>query len=118
MLYFSDLEDYLKEHSIMISEDEHRSFVSWDEINSMPALSSDGKDSRISFGSYTVNHSILTNEKTNVVENEICKSKEIIEKECDRNMIYILPVNLINLYGIKCKYPIAFSQNMEILEKV
>ncbi|MBS1259205.1 MAG: hypothetical protein MAG551_02272 [Candidatus Scalindua arabica] len=72
----------------MISEDEHRSFVNWDEINSMPALSSDGKDSRISFGSHTVNHSILTNEKTNVVENEICKSKEIIEKETGRNALH------------------------------
>ncbi len=56
----SDMEESLNEHSIVVSEDKHRSFVNWDEINSM-------KDSIISFGSHTVNHPILTNEQTNAV---------------------------------------------------
>jgi peptidoglycan/xylan/chitin deacetylase (PgdA/CDA1 family) len=77
----SDLEGFLNEHSIMISEDEHRSFVNWDEINSM-------KDSKISFGSHTVNHMILTNEQTNAVKDETNKSKEIIEKETGRNVLH------------------------------
>ncbi|MGR3293118.1 MAG: polysaccharide deacetylase family protein, partial [Candidatus Scalindua sp.] len=74
-----DLGESLKEYSIMISEDEHRSFVNWDELNSI-------KEPDISFGSHTVNHPILTNEQTNVIENEICKSKEIIEKETGREV--------------------------------
>ncbi len=77
----SDLEESLKEHSIMISEDEHRSFANWDEINSM-------KDSKISFGSHTVSHMILTNEQSDVVKDEINKSKEIIEKETGRNVLH------------------------------
>jgi peptidoglycan/xylan/chitin deacetylase (PgdA/CDA1 family) len=77
----SDLEDLLKEYSIIISEDEHRSFVNWDEINSI-------KDPNISFGSHTVNHPILTNEQTNVVKDETNKSKEVIEKETGRNVLH------------------------------
>ena len=77
----SDLEESLKEHSIIINENENRSFVNWDEINSI-------KDPNISFGSHTVNHMILTNEQTNVVKDEINKSKEVIEKETGRNVLY------------------------------
>ncbi|MGR3174343.1 MAG: polysaccharide deacetylase family protein [Candidatus Scalindua sp.] len=77
----SDLEESLKEHSIMISEDEHRSFVNWGKINSIKELD-------ISFGSHTVNHMILTNEQTNVVKDEISKSREIIERETGRNVLH------------------------------
>lgn len=77
----SDLEAFLKEHSIKAGEDWHRSFVNWDEINSM-------KDSNISFGSHTVSHPILTNEQPNVFKEEISKSREIIEKETGRNIIH------------------------------
>ena len=77
----SDLEESLKEHSIMISEDKHRSFVNWDEINSM-------KNSKISFGSHTVNHMILTNEQPDVAREEISKSREVIEKKTGRNVIH------------------------------
>ena len=77
----SDLEEFLKEHSIKFSEGKNRFFVNWDEINSI-------KESDISFGSHTVNHSILTNEQTNVVEHEICKSKDVIEKETGRKVLH------------------------------
>jgi peptidoglycan/xylan/chitin deacetylase (PgdA/CDA1 family) len=90
----SDLEESLKEHSIMISENEHRSFVNWDEINSI-------KDPEISFGSHTVNHPILTNEQTNVVEDEICKSKEIIEKETGKEVLHFCYPNGNYNDGIK-----------------
>jgi peptidoglycan/xylan/chitin deacetylase (PgdA/CDA1 family) len=75
----SELEDFLKEQAIMISEDEPRSFVNWDEINSM-------KDPNVSFGSHTVSHPILTNEQTDVIGDEICGSKKIIEKETGREV--------------------------------
>ena len=77
----SDLEDFLKKHSIMISEYEPRSFINWDEINSI-------KDPNISFGSHTVSHPILTNEQTDIIEDEICRSKEIIEKETGRDVFH------------------------------
>jgi len=77
----SDLQAFLKEHSIKVSEDRHRSFANWVELNNI-------KDSNISFGSHTVNHPILTNEQTNVVKEEISKSREIIEKETGRNIIH------------------------------
>jgi len=77
----SDLEEFLKEHSIKFSGDKNRSFANWDEINSI-------KGPDISFGSHTVNHRILTNEQTNVVEDEICKSKEIIEEETGRKVLH------------------------------
>ena len=77
----SDLEAFLKEQAIMISEDEPRSFVSWDELNNI-------KEPDISFGSHTVNHPILTNEQADTIENEICKSKEIIEKETGRDVLH------------------------------
>jgi peptidoglycan/xylan/chitin deacetylase (PgdA/CDA1 family) len=77
----SELEAFLKEQSIMISDGEHRSFVNWDEVNSI-------NEPDISFGSHTVNHPILTNEQTDIVENEISKSKEIIEKETGRGVLH------------------------------
>jgi len=77
----SDLEELLKEHSIKLDGDRDRSFVNWDEINSI-------KEPDISFGSHTVNHPILTNEQTNVVEDEIRRSKEIIEKERGREVLH------------------------------
>ena len=77
----SDLEAFLKEQAIMISEDDPRSFLNWDEVNSI-------NEPDISFGSHTVNHPILTNEQTNVIEDEICRSKEIIEKETGRRVLH------------------------------
>ena len=77
----SDLEAFLKEQEIMISDGEHRSFVNWDEVNSI-------NEPDISFGSHTINHPILTNEQTDVIEDEICRSKEIIEKETGRDVIH------------------------------
>ena len=77
----SDLEKFLKEHSIKFSKGKNRFFANWDEINSI-------KEPDISFGSHTVSHSILTNEQTNVVEHEICKSKEVIEKETGREILH------------------------------
>jgi peptidoglycan/xylan/chitin deacetylase (PgdA/CDA1 family) len=77
----SDLEEFLKKYSIMISKDEHRSFVNWDEVNSI-------NESDISFGSHTINHPILTNEQTDVIEDEINTSKEIIEKETGRGVAH------------------------------
>ncbi len=77
----SDIEAFLKESSIMISEDRHRSFVSWDEVNGI-------NQPDISFGSHTVNHPILTNEQASAIENEICNSKEIIEKETGRDVFH------------------------------
>ena len=77
----SELEAFLEEQTITISEDEHRSFVNWDEVNGI-------NKPDISFGSHTVNHPILTNEQTDIVENEISKSKEIIEKETGRDVIH------------------------------
>lgn len=77
----SELEELLKEQTIMVSEGGHRSFVNWEEANSI-----DGPD--ISFGSHTVNHPILTNEQLDVIENEICKSKEIIEQETGRKVLH------------------------------
>jgi peptidoglycan/xylan/chitin deacetylase (PgdA/CDA1 family) len=76
-----DLEVHLKEHSIKSAENRHRFFVNWDELNSI-------KEPDISFGSHTVNHPILTNEQTNVIEDEICKSKKIIEKETGRDVFH------------------------------
>jgi peptidoglycan/xylan/chitin deacetylase (PgdA/CDA1 family) len=90
----SDLEESLKVHSIMISEDEHRSFVNWDELKSI-------KDPNISFGSHTVNHTILTNEQPDVVKDEINKSKEIIEKETGRNVLHFCYPNGNYNDGIK-----------------
>ncbi|ODS31826.1 MAG: putative polysaccharide deacetylase [Candidatus Scalindua rubra] len=77
----SDLEAILNKHSMKISEDKHRSFANWDELNSI-------KDSNISFGSHTVNHTILTNEKTNVIKEEISKSRDIIEEKTNRNVLH------------------------------
>ena len=77
----SELEAVLKEHTIMIGEDEHRSFVNWDEVNSINVPD-------ISFGSHTVNHPILTNEQADVIEDEINTSKEIIEKETGRGVFH------------------------------
>ena len=77
----SDLEKILKEHSIKFSKGKNRFFANWNEINSI-------KETDISFGSHTVSHSILTNEQTNVVEHEICKSKEVIEKETGREILH------------------------------
>ena len=77
----SDLEAFLKEQEIMISDGEHRSFVNWDEVNSI-------NEPDISFGSHTINHPILTNEQTDVIEDEICRSKEIIEKETGRRVLH------------------------------
>ncbi len=81
MKTISDLEEFLEEHSIKTSRDKHRSFINWNELNNI-------NDSNISYGSHTVNHMILTNEQTNVVEDEICKSKEIIEKETGRKALH------------------------------
>ncbi len=77
----SELEAFLKEQSITISEDEPGSFINWDEVNSI-------NEPDISFGSHTVNHPILTNEQTDVIEDEICRSKEIIEKETGRDVLH------------------------------
>ena len=90
----SDLEAFLKEQAIMIREDTHRSFVNWNEIDSM-------KDSNISFGSHTVNHPILTNEQTDVIEDEIRRSKEIIEKETGRDVLHFCYPNGDYNDGIK-----------------
>ena len=90
----SDLEESLKAHSIMINEDKHRSFINWNEINSM-------KNPKISFGSHTVNHMILTNEQTEVVEDEINKSKEIIEREIGRKVLHFCYPNGNYNDGIK-----------------
>ena len=77
----SDLEVHLKEYSIKSVENRHRFFVNWDELNSI-------KEADISFGSHTVNHPILTNEQTDVIEDEINSSKEIIEKETGRGVFH------------------------------
>lgn len=75
----SDLEAFLKELSIEISERRHRLFLNWDEINSI-------EDPSISLASHTVNHPILTNEQRNIVKEEISKSKEIIENRTGRTI--------------------------------
>ncbi|MFQ5686511.1 MAG: polysaccharide deacetylase family protein [Candidatus Scalindua sp.] len=90
----SNLEESLKEHSITISEDKHRSFVNWDEINSI-------KDPNISFGSHTVKHPILTNEQTNVVKDEISKSREIIERNTGIKVLHFCYPNGNYNDGIK-----------------
>jgi len=77
----TDLEVFLESHSIKIDNNKERPFVNWDELNHI-------KEPDISFGSHTVNHMILTNEQTDVVEKEIRKSKEIIEKETGRDVIH------------------------------
>ncbi len=77
----SELEESLKEHAIIIGEVRERSFINWDEVNSI-------KQPEISFGSHSVNHPILTNEQTGIIEDEICKSKEIIEKETGRDVFH------------------------------
>ncbi|MCR4344603.1 MAG: polysaccharide deacetylase family protein [Candidatus Scalindua sp.] len=77
----ADLEMFLEGHSIKIDNNKERPFVNWDELNHI-------KEPDISYGSHTVNHMILTNEQTDVVEKEIRKSKEIIEKETGRDVIH------------------------------
>ncbi len=69
----SELETFLKEHSIKTSEDKHGSFMNWNELNSI-------NDPNIFFGSHTVNHPILTNEQTDVAREEISKSRKVIEE--------------------------------------
>ena len=81
MEIISDLEKFLREHSIKFNENNNRSFANWDEINSIKAPN-------ISFGSHTMNHPLLTNEQTNVVENEIYESKEIIERKTGRKVLH------------------------------
>ena len=90
----SDLEAFLKEQAIMISEDDPRSFLNWDEVNSI-------NEPDISFGSHTVNHQILTNEQTDVIENEICRSKEIIKKKTGRGVLHFCYPNGNYNDGIK-----------------
>ena len=65
----------------MTSEVERRSFINWDEVRSI-------NKPEISFGSHTINHPILTNEQADVIEDEICKSKEILEKETGRDVVH------------------------------
>ncbi len=77
----SELEESLKEHSIIIGEDRDRLFVNWDEVNNF-------NHPDITFGSHTITHPILTNEQTDVIEDEICRSKEIMEKETGREAIH------------------------------
>jgi peptidoglycan/xylan/chitin deacetylase (PgdA/CDA1 family) len=77
----SDLEGFLKGHTIMTNEIERRSFINWDEVRSIDKP-------EISFGSHTVNHPILTNEPVDVIEDEICKSKEFMEKETGRKVLH------------------------------
>ncbi|MBT3879392.1 MAG: polysaccharide deacetylase family protein [Candidatus Scalindua sp.] len=90
----TDLEVFQERHSIKVDNNKERSFVSWDELNHI-------KDPNISFGSHTVNHMILTNEQTDVVKEEISKSKEIIEKETERSVIHFCYPNGNNNDGIK-----------------
>ncbi len=81
MKTITDLEAFLERHSIRINNNKERSFINWDELNYI-------QEPDISFGSHTVNHMILTNEQMDVVEDEICKSREIIEKETGRKVIH------------------------------
>jgi len=54
-----------------------------------------------SFNPHKVSHSILTHKQTNIVEDEICKSKEIIEKETGRNVLHLYYPNGNYNNGIK-----------------
>ncbi|MCP4255715.1 MAG: polysaccharide deacetylase family protein [Candidatus Scalindua sp.] len=98
----SELEEFLKEHAIMIGEVDHRSFIRWDEVNSI-------NEPEISFGSHTVSHPILTNEQTDVVEDEICRSKEIIEKETGRDVFHFCYPN--GNYNDEIKKNVSGSYN-------
>jgi len=90
----SDLEGFLEEHSIKVSEDKHRSFVNWDELNSI-------QDSNISFGSHTVSHPILSNTQPDTAREEINNSREIIEKKTGRSVIHFCYPNGNYNDGIK-----------------
>jgi peptidoglycan/xylan/chitin deacetylase (PgdA/CDA1 family) len=90
----SEMEAFLKEQTITISEDDPRSFVNWDEVNSI-------NEPDISFGSHTVNHPILTNEQTDVIEDEIYRSKQIAEKKTGRDVLHFCYPNGNYNDGIK-----------------